>query len=224
MNTERVLSEQLEETTVVLSPHWNSAVQVGLKRVLETVISGTALLVCLPLFALLAVAIKLSSRGPIFYRCDWIGKDEVPFSGYKFRSMVMNADELKPHLQAQNEMSGPVFKITDDPRITRLGGWMRRHSLDELPQLYSVLTGDMSLVGPRPPLRSEYERYATWQKQKLLVKPGITCLWQVNGRNSIHDFHEWVRLDFEYIRTWSFGLDVKILFKTLREVLAGTGK
>jgi len=121
-------------------------------------------------------------------------------------------------------MTGPVFKITNDPRITRTGKWMRRYSLDELPQLYSVLAGDMSLVGPRPPLVGEYERFSDFQKQKLRVKPGITCLWQINGRKHVTDFDEWVRLDLEYIRRWSLWLDIRILLRTVAAVLSGSGK
>jgi lipopolysaccharide/colanic/teichoic acid biosynthesis glycosyltransferase len=138
--------------------------------------------------------------------------------------MVVNADELKTQLWSQNEMTGPVFKLTNDPRITKVGAWMRRYSLDELPQFYSVLKGDMSLVGPRPPLVTEYEKFTPYQRQKLAVKPGITCLWQVNGRNGVSDFDDWVALDFDYIRNWSLGLDLKILAQTAAEVLAGSGK
>jgi lipopolysaccharide/colanic/teichoic acid biosynthesis glycosyltransferase len=138
--------------------------------------------------------------------------------------MCLNADQLKTQLEPLNEMHGPVFKLTNDPRVTRLGAWMRRHSLDELPQLYSVLKGDMCLVGPRPPLVSEYARFTEYQKQKLAVKPGITCLWQVNGRNDVKDFDEWVKLDLDYIRRWTPMLDIKILVKTASEVFAGSGK
>jgi lipopolysaccharide/colanic/teichoic acid biosynthesis glycosyltransferase len=138
--------------------------------------------------------------------------------------MVANADELKAKLMVQNEMTGPVFKLTGDPRVTAVGTWMRRYSLDELPQLYSVFRGDMSLVGPRPPLFAEYARFTEFQKQKVTVKPGITCLWQVNGRNQVRDFDEWVKLDLEYIQKWSLALDLKILFRTIQAVFAGSGK
>jgi lipopolysaccharide/colanic/teichoic acid biosynthesis glycosyltransferase len=138
--------------------------------------------------------------------------------------MVANADRLKSKLEPFNEMRGPVFKITNDPRVTKVGMWMRRHSFDELPQLYSVLKGDMSLVGPRPPLISEYARFTEYQKQKLAVKPGITCLWQVNGRNDVKDFDEWVKLDLDYILRWTPMLDLKILVKTASEVFTGSGK
>jgi lipopolysaccharide/colanic/teichoic acid biosynthesis glycosyltransferase len=138
--------------------------------------------------------------------------------------MYSNADELKQKLESLNEMSGPMFKLTNDPRVTRLGGFLRRYSLDELPQIYSVLKGDMSLVGPRPPLVTEYARFTEYQKQKLAVKPGITCLWQISGRNDIRDFDDWVRLDLEYIRSWSLQLDFWILMRTAGEVFAGSGK
>lgn len=138
--------------------------------------------------------------------------------------MYSNADQLKENLQPLNEMSGPVFKLTNDPRVTKFGAWMRRHSLDELPQLYSVLVGNMSLVGPRPPLVIEYAQFTDYQKLKLAIKPGMTCLWQISGRNKIRDFDDWVRLDLEYIRRWSLTLDLWILWKTTGEVLGGTGK
>jgi lipopolysaccharide/colanic/teichoic acid biosynthesis glycosyltransferase len=170
------------------------------------------------------VLVKLTSRGPVLYRWRVVGKGGRPFVGYKFRSMIANADDMRRELLAQNEMTGPVFKLTRDPRVTKLGAWLRRYSLDELPQLYSVLKGNMSLVGPRPPLVTEYAQFTDYQKQKLAVKPGITCLWQVSGRNQVHDFNDWVDLDLEYIRNWSFGLDLKILLKTAREVCIGSGK
>jgi lipopolysaccharide/colanic/teichoic acid biosynthesis glycosyltransferase len=191
---------------------------------MDIVGSAIAMIILSPLYLALTIAVKLSSSGPVFYRWRVIGKGGRPFLGYKFRSMVVDADQLKSELEPLNEMDGPVFKLSNDPRVTPLGVWMRRHSLDELPQLYSVLKGDMSLVGPRPPLVTEYVRFTDFQKQKLTVKPGITCLWQINGRNEIKDFDDWVRLDLEYIRRWSPKLDLWILFKTLGEVFAGSGK
>jgi lipopolysaccharide/colanic/teichoic acid biosynthesis glycosyltransferase len=177
-----------------------------------------------PLLLVLALLIKLTSAGPILYRWMVVGKDGRPFVGYKFRSMVANADQLKPALLERNEMTGPVFKLTRDPRITSVGAWMRCYSLDELPQLFSVLIGDMSLVGPRPPLRTEYDQFSEYQKQKLAVKPGITCLWQVSGRNEVRDFDEWISLDLEYIEKWSPWLDLKILLRTVGAVVSGSGK
>lgn len=210
--------------SLVLSRRWNQPLQVTCKRLLDVIGSSLLLAVLSPLFLVLAVAVKLSSVGPVFYHWKVMGRNGRPFTGYKFRSMVVNADQLKEQLKELNEMSGPMFKLTHDPRITRMGSWMRRYSLDELPQLYSVLKGDMSLVGPRPPLVTEYAEFTDYQKRKLAVKPGITCLWQVNGRNQINDFDEWVRLDLQYIRVWSLGLDFKILLKTLGAVFAGSGK
>lgn len=207
-----------------LSPLWENSLLMGGKRAFDVVVSGSLLLLLSPFFLILAAAVKLTSRGPVFYRWRVVGKGGRPFTGYKFRSMCSNADQVKERLEHRNEMRGPVFKLTNDPRVTKLGAWMRRYSLDELPQLYSVLKGDMSLVGPRPPLVTEYVRFNQFQKQKLAVKPGMTCLWQVNGRNVVRDFDEWVELDLEYIRRWSFKLDMWILFKTAGEVFGGSGK
>jgi lipopolysaccharide/colanic/teichoic acid biosynthesis glycosyltransferase len=207
-----------------LSPHWQNPFLLGCKWILDVLLSGSLLIVLSPFFLILALTVKLTSSGPVFYRWNVVGKGGRPFTGYKFRSMYSNADELKAQLEPLNEMSGPVFKLTNDPRITTIGTWMRRHSLDELPQLYSVLKGDMTLVGPRPPLVSEYSRFTDYQKQKLAVKPGITCLWQVNGRNNVKDFDEWVKLDLDYIRRWSPMLDIKILWRTASDVFTGTGK
>jgi lipopolysaccharide/colanic/teichoic acid biosynthesis glycosyltransferase len=154
---------------------------------------------------------------------DWVGKNGKPFAGYKFRTMVPNADKLKDQLRQFNEMQGPVFKMRNDPRVTRLGRFLRKFSLDELPQLYSVLKGDLSLVGPRAPLREEAERFEFWQRRKLSVQPGITCLWQVSGRGEICDFDKWASLDLEYVEKASTLLDLKILLRTIPAVLSGRG-
>src|SRR5712664_338578 len=159
---------------VSLSSAWDSPMNVALKRLVDIAGSAAAMILLSPLFLVLAIAVKLSSPGPLLYRWRVVGKKGRPFIGYKFRSMVPDADRLKSELEPLNEMDGPVFKLTNDPRVTSLGLRMRRHSLDELPQLYSVLKGDMSLVGPRPPLVTEYVRFNDFQKQKLTVKPGIT--------------------------------------------------
>jgi lipopolysaccharide/colanic/teichoic acid biosynthesis glycosyltransferase len=209
---------------VVFSRRWDQPFQLACKRSLDVVLSGFSLLLAAPLLLILGLLVKRTSPGPVFYHWKVVGKNGQPFVGYKIRSMVVNADELKSQLEHRNEMTGPVFKIEGDPRITAVGSWMRRYSLDELPQLYSVFKGDMSMVGPRPPLQTEYERFTEYQKQKLRVKPGITCLWQVNGRNQVSDFNEWVRLDLEYIRCWSIWLDLQILLKTTGAVLSGSGK
>ncbi|MBI5715330.1 MAG: sugar transferase [Chloroflexi bacterium] len=195
-----------------------------MKRLFDFAFSFLLLIALLPFFLVVAIAIKLGSPGPVFYRWKVVGRRGRPFTGYKFRTMVEGADELKLNLTEQNEMIGPVFKLNDDPRITPFGKFLRKYSLDEFPQLWSVIKGDMSLVGPRPPLQSEYRQFTEWQKQKLLVKPGITCLWQINGRNKINDFDHWVELDLKYIRERSFWLDLKILAKTIPVVLRGTGQ
>ena len=209
---------------LVFSPSWGRPLRLGCKRALDVLISAFLLGLTAPLFLVLGFAVKLTSPGPVFYRWKVVGKNGRPFVGYKLRSMVVNADELKSDLAHLNEMTGPMFKMARDPRITPVGSWMRRYSLDELPQFYNVLKGDMTLVGPRPPLCSEYERFTEYQKQKLAVKPGITCLWQVGGRNDVNDLNEWVRLDLEYIRRWSLWLDAEILLRTLGAVFSGSGK
>ena len=189
------------------------------------IIFSAALLVFLsPLLLVIGLLIKLISKGPIFYPWKVVGENGMPFTGYKFRTMDVNADLAKEELLSQNEMKGPVFKIKNDPRVTSLGKLLRKFSLDELPQLWSVLKGDMSLVGPRPPATTEYLYFEEWQKQKLSVKPGMTCFWQINGRNEINDFNEWVKLDLKYIQDWSLWLDVKILLRTILVVFRGTGR
>jgi len=202
------------------TPLWQSTV----KRAVDFLVASCALAVLSPILAGIAVGVKLSSPGRVFYRWRVVGQGGHPFTGYKFRTMVENADVLKAGLLAQNEMRGPVFKMQDDPRITPFGRVLRKYSLDELPQLWSVVKGDMSLVGPRPPLQSEYKSFTSYQKQKLAVKPGLTCLWQISGRNEIRDLDEWVRLDLEYIKHWSLWLDLKILLATVSTVLRGTGR
>jgi exopolysaccharide biosynthesis polyprenyl glycosylphosphotransferase len=217
-------SEPLHLPAIVLhSPEWDSDAMF-FKRLFDVVAAGLLLIVLAPLLLALAVAVRLTTPGvPILYRWRVVGQKGVEFTGYKFTTMYANADQLKKQLLAKNEMTGPVFKIKDDPRITPLGRFLRKYSLDELPQLWSVLKGDMSLVGPRPAFRYELERYEMWQKRKLSVRPGITCLWQVRGRNNIRDFNDWVRMDLEYIDNWSLWLDFKILLRTVGAVLRGTG-
>lgn len=197
--------------------------QRACKRVIDVVVGNIAFCLLSPLLILIGLAIKLTSPGPILYHWRVVGQNGRPFVSYKFRSMVVNADAMKAALEATNEMSGPVFKMKADPRITPIGRVLRKFSLDELPQLWSVIKGDMSLVGPRPPLQTEYAQFSDYQKQKLRVKPGITCLWQISGRNNIRDFDQWVQLDLEYIRHWSLWLDLKILFKTIPAVVRGRG-
>ncbi len=193
------------------------------KRWFDAGVSALLLALLSPLLLLIALAIKVTSAGPVFYRWQVVGRGGRPFTGYKFRTMVVNADALKAQLMAANEMSGPVFKIKRDPRITPIGRFLRKLSLDELPQLWSVLKGDMSLVGPRPPLRAEYMQFTPWQRTKLSVTPGITCLWQIGGRNRVSSFDEWVQLDLDYIARRSFWFDLWILLRTVPAVLLGRG-
>jgi exopolysaccharide biosynthesis polyprenyl glycosylphosphotransferase len=194
------------------------------KRVLDIAVSAVALVALSPLLLLIAALVRLTSPGgPIFYPWNVLGTNLKPFRGYKFRTMVPNADALKSELHKKNEMRGPVFKMRNDPRVTPFGRALRKFSLDELPQLWSVLKGDMSLVGPRPAGRDEARRYEFWQRRKLSVKPGITCLWQINGRNEIDCFDDWARMDLEYVQKASLWLDCKILLKTVPAVLSGRG-
>lgn len=193
-----------------------------LKRPFDIVASLIGLVLLSPVLTGIALAVKLDSRGPVLFRQIRVGKDGREFWFYKFRSMVVDAEAQKQKLMHLNELEGPVFKISNDPRITKVGTFLRRTSLDELPQLLNVLKGDMSLVGPRPPLPNEVEKYESWQREKLAVVPGITCLWQISGRNHI-GFTEWMRLDIEYIRRQSLGLDMKILSRTLPAVLSRKG-
>ncbi len=192
------------------------------KRLLDIVGSAVALVVSAPVMAVLAVLIKLESHGPVFYRSVRIGRGGRPFVFYKLRSMVKDADRDRHHLAHMNEADGPVFKIARDPRVTRIGRLLRSTSLDELPQFYNVLAGDMSLVGPRPPIPEEVAQYEPWQLRRLDVRPGITCLWQISGRSRI-GFQEWMRLDLEYIRHQSLSLDLRILARTLPAVLSREG-
>ncbi|HEV2391148.1 MAG TPA: sugar transferase [Verrucomicrobiae bacterium] len=187
---------------------------------------GAILLLILsaPFLFLAALAIKLTSPGPILFRQQRSGLNGRPFTIYKFRTMVTNAEQVKHELAAMNEMTGPVFKVTKDPRITPVGGFLRKFSLDEFPQLFNVLRGEMSLVGPRPLPVDEVRRFHDMaHRRRLSVKPGLTCLWQVSGRNNLRDFRDWVRLDLEYIDNWSLWLDFKILCRTVPVVLTGAG-
>ena len=176
------------------------------------------------LFAFIAIGIKLTSPGPIFFRQSRAGKNGRPFTMYKFRSMETDAEMRQAELAAFNQMDGPVFKIEKDPRVTKFGKFLRRTSLDEFPQLYNVLKGEMSLVGPRPLPIYEVEQFATTaQRRRLSMKPGLTCLWQISGRNTIKSFDEWVQLDLQYIDNWSLMLDLEILLKTIPIVVLGFG-
>lgn len=193
----------------------DNRVYLFLKRSLDILASLAGLIVLSPLFLIVALAIKIEDpKGSVFFSQQRCGKDNKLFPMYKFRSMVSNAEELLEELKEMNEMDGPVFKIKEDPRITKVGKFIRKTSIDELPQLLNVLKGDMSLVGPRPAIPHEVAEYNEYQIQRLLVKPGLTCIWQVSGRNTI-GFDEWVEMDLEYIKTRSFLLDLKLIFKTV---------
>ena len=194
-----------------------------LKKLIDIVCGSILIILFIPIYFLIAILIKLSSNGPVLYKWNVVGKNGVPFNSWKFRTMVPKADEIKINLSDKNEMIGPVFKMKNDPRITRVGKFLRKYSLDESIQFISVLKGDMSLVGPRPAGPIELEGYKDWQKRRLSVIPGLTGPWQVSGRNKVNHFDDWVKLDLEYIDKWSLWLDFKILFKTIPAAFKGTG-
>ena len=193
------------------------------KDLFDRLFSATVVVVFAPVFVLIALAIKVNSSGPVFFKQKRVGVRGRKFFLFKFRTMVVNAEALKHQLEAQNEMDGPVFKMTNDPRVTKIGHFLRKTSLDELPQFFNVLMGDMSVVGPRPPLPQEVGQYESWQFRRLSMKPGITCLWQVSGRNNIA-FDDWMKMDLQYIDNWSLKLDFVIFLKTIRTVVRGDGK
>jgi exopolysaccharide biosynthesis polyprenyl glycosylphosphotransferase len=196
---------------------------VVLKRVLDCVFSGALLILSSPLLLLVAILVKCSSPGPVFFSQTRVGRNKRRFRMYKFRTMIANAEQIQEALLPLNEMSGPAFKITNDPRVTAVGRILRKTSIDELPQLLNVLNGDMSLVGPRAMSLRDYQLFdQDWQRRRFSVKPGITCLWQINGRSSI-PFDKWMELDMQYIDKWSLWLDFKILARTVPAVLRGTG-
>ena len=196
--------------------------QTYLKKIMDRAGALIGLILTGPFLLMAAAAIKLDSKGPVFFRQKRTGQNGRTFDMIKLRTMVDGADDLKENLRHLNEMSGPVFKIKKDPRITRVGRILRKFSLDEFPQFFNILRGDMSLVGPRPPLPDEVARYESWQRRRLSVKPGATCLWQISGRNSV-DFDGWMNLDLLYIDTWSLHQDIRILLRTIPAVIKGTG-
>ena len=196
--------------------------RLAAKRMIDIVGGLIGLLIAAPVMIATAIAIKVDSKGPVLFQQTRSGRNGRRFTMYKFRSMVVDAEEKKKALMHLNEMGGPVFKIKRDPRITKIGALIRKTSVDELPQLFNIVKGDMSLVGPRPPLPSEVEDYEAWQRRRLSVKPGLTGLWQVSGRNQV-DFDEWMQMDLEYIDNWSLWLDIKIIFKTVPAVLFHKG-
>jgi len=215
--------ERYDKMTLIVYKFVNPApFKLLIKRLLDLVASSILIIVLLPLWIIVPIMIRMDSPGPAFFAQERVGKNGRRFKMFKFRSMVQDAERLKASLAQLNEMDGPVFKIKGDPRITKIGHFVRKTSIDELPQLLNVFVGDMSLVGPRPPVPSEVVQYGLWQKKRLSVKPGITCLWQISGRNEIK-FNEWMRLDRQYIDNWSLTLDLKILFKTAFVVFSRKG-
>jgi lipopolysaccharide/colanic/teichoic acid biosynthesis glycosyltransferase len=224
LNGERwLLEEDTQSASWVLMPPQRARWQLAIKRLIDLVAAAALLVALFPVLLVTGIAVKLTSEGPAFYRWRVLGENGRPFVGFKFRTMVRDADILKADLLHLNERSGPVFKIRRDPRVTLLGRWLRKYSFDELPQLWSVLAGDMSLVGPRPVFPSEYQNFELWQMRKLSVKPGLTCFWQLDGRQHITDFSDWARLDLKYIDTWSLRNDLAILLRTPMAIIKGTG-
>jgi exopolysaccharide biosynthesis polyprenyl glycosylphosphotransferase len=207
---------------IYVEPTNRSRLRLFLKRSFDVVIAGLVLVLTLPILAIAAVAIKLDSRGPVLFRQVRVGKDGELFEMFKLRTMVRDAEARRSELEELNESSGPLFKIRADPRITRVGRFLRKSSIDELPQLWNVIRGDMSVVGPRPALPSETEEWTPDLRERLRVLPGITGMWQVSGRSEA-DFELYRRLDLYYVDNWSLTHDVKIVLKTLFVVLAGRG-
>ncbi len=216
------MGEFQAKPAIVFSTTPDSDTCLLLKDITDRLFTLVGIILILPLMLSLALLIKLTSKGPVFFKQERCGLNGRKFTMFKFRTMVEDADQMKDLLAEKNEMDGPVFKITNDPRLTKVGKFLRKFSLDELPQLFNVLRGDMSLVGPRPPLPKEVSQYDPWQRRKLSMKPGLTCLWQINGRNNIN-FERWMKMDLEYIDNWSLWLDTKILLKTVPAVILGTG-
>lgn len=209
-------SELLAKKKELVNDH---IVYLVLKRLMDIVGASVGLLLASPIMLIVAILIKLEDpKGPIFFSQVRNGAYPKTFKMYKFRSMYIDAEERLQELMHLNEQSGPAFKIKDDPRITKIGKFIRKTSLDELPQLFNVLKGEMSLVGPRPAIPREVEQYTAYQKQRLFVKPGLTCIWQVSGRNNI-EFDEWVELDIKYIKTRNLWLDIKLILLTIPALL-----
>lgn len=210
---ERLQSEEENSLEVKMLREDNRVVYSFSKRLLDIFLSLIGLIIASPFMLIVAILIKLESKGPIIFAQKRVGLYGKEFNMLKFRSMVQNAEELKEKLQKQNEMSGPMFKMKEDPRVTKVGRFIRKTSIDELPQLINVLKGEMSLVGPRPSLPKEVANFEDWMLERLNVKPGLTCYWQVSGRNNI-DFEDWMKLDIKYVKERSLGLDIKLIFKT----------
>jgi len=219
----RIYLEKFREVQLLsLSSAPDSELHLFFKRVFDIALSAVSLAVLSPLLAGIAAMIKISSPGPVFFQQTRCGLGGRRFTLYKFRSMINNAEQLRAELHQLNELDGPVFKISEDPRITPVGRWLRRFSLDELPQVWNILRGEMSFVGPRPAVPEEVEQYQDWQRRRLRMRPGLTCTWVLEGRNQL-DFNRWMQLDLTYIDNWSLWLDVKIFLLTIPIVLSGRG-
>ena len=219
----RIMETYGDYVVLTTSMHIANNRQAFLKRLMDIVGALVGLVFAFIAFIIFAPIIKIQSPGPVFFTQTRIGKNGRRFKFYKFRTMYMDAEERKKELMAQNEIQGNMFKMENDPRIIPIGHFLRKYSIDELPQFWNVLMGQMSLVGTRPPLEDEYERYALHHKARLSIKPGLTGMWQVSGRSDIKDFEKVVALDTEYISNWSLGLDIKLLFKTIAVVFGGKG-
>lgn len=225
LRTARTAAFDLDGTSVLtlFTGSKNQIRHLWVKRALDIVISSTLIFLLTPLFIVVAVLIRMTSKGSVFFRQERVGYNKRVFNILKFRTMVENAESLISDLEGMNEVDGPVFKIKNDPRLTKIGSWLRKTSIDESPQLFNVFLGDMSLVGPRPlPIRDVNGFDERWHKRRFSMRPGITCLWQVLGRNNV-PFDEWMKLDLEYIDHWSLLLDLKILFRTVPAVIRGVG-
>jgi lipopolysaccharide/colanic/teichoic acid biosynthesis glycosyltransferase len=215
---DRPRSEALDRRGLLVARKW----QRFTKRMIDVLGSAVLIVLVSPILILTAIAIRATSRGPVLFVQERIGEGGRPFPMLKFRSMRVQAHDERENIIHLNEVSGPVFKIRNDPRLTKVGRLMRKLSIDELPQLANVFVGSMSLVGPRPPLREEFEGYDSRERRRMSVRPGLTCIWQVSGRSEV-DFDTWVDLDLEYIDTWTLGLDLKLLLLTVPAVLSGRG-
>jgi exopolysaccharide biosynthesis polyprenyl glycosylphosphotransferase len=223
---DRILEERIIDVPVVENESENDYAKTTgyyfLKRVMDILFSTIGIIVLSPIMLVVAIAIKIDSRGPAIFSQIRVGLNGKPFKMYKFRSMVDDAEDLLDKLRDKNEMTGPMFKIKEDPRVTRVGRFIRKTSIDELPQLFNVLKGEMSLVGPRPNLPREVVKFTRHQRIKLLVKPGLTCYWQVMGRSNI-DFDGWMKLDLKYIEDRSTIVDIKLIFQTFRVFFGDDG-
>jgi exopolysaccharide biosynthesis polyprenyl glycosylphosphotransferase len=219
----RIYLENFHDVPLLsLSSAPESELLLFFKRAFDVVLSAASLVLLAPILFAIAAAIRITSPGEVLFRQTRCGLGGRKFTLYKFRSMVNNAEQLRAELNQLNELEGPAFKISDDPRITPVGRLLRRFSLDELPQLWNILRGDMSFVGPRPAVPDEVEKYEAWQRRRLRMRPGLTCIWVIEGRSHVK-FHRWIQLDLAYIDNWSLWLDAKIFFRTIPIVISGRG-